>query len=125
MDRKLPEKAEIERLIRLSESARVCLESEAARIRERFDIPTRVRGSLREHPAAWLFGSLFSGYLASALFTRRGRKEAKPGRRGIAGVLLGLTLTAARPVAKLWLTNQAGRWLRQFSTDPREDNKFP
>ena len=61
MDRKLSEKAEIERLIRLSESARVCLEGEAARIKQRFDIPARIRGSLSQHPTSWLFGSLDAG----------------------------------------------------------------
>jgi hypothetical protein len=113
MDRKLPEKAEIERLIRLSERARTCLESEAARIKERFDIPARIRGSLKEHPASWVFGSMASGLMASLLFSRRQKPAAKSGRRGVTGVLLGLTLTAARPLAKLWLSNQAERWLRQ------------
>lgn len=123
MDRKLSEKAEIERLIRHSENARACLESEAVRIKQRFDIPARVRHSLSEHPTSWLFGSLASGLVASLFLSRRHNKPVeKTNRKGVAGMLLGLTLTAARPLAKVWLSNQAGRLLRQYSTNPSTAN---
>lgn len=118
MDRKLPEKAEIERLIRLSESARTCLDSEAARIKQRFDIPARIRASLGAHPASWMFGSLASGLAASMFFSSRRKAAVKTNHRGIAGMLLGLTLTAVRPLAKVWLSDQVGRWLRQSSANP-------
>jgi hypothetical protein len=125
MDRKLPEKAEIERLIRLSENARTCLESEATRIKQRFDIPARIRHSLSAHPTSWLFGSLVSGLAASMLFSRRHKPAAKSHKRGVAGMLLGLTLTAARPLAKMWLSDQAGRLLRQYSANPPAANPLP
>lgn len=127
MDRKPSEKAEIERLIRLSESARACLGSEAVRIKARFDVPARIRGSLSAHPTSWLFGSLASGLAASLLFSRRHNKPpaAKPNRRGVAGMLLGLTLTAARPLAKVWLSDQVGRWLRQSSANPPSARALP
>lgn len=130
MDRKSTEKAEIERLIRLSESARVCLASEADRIKERFDIPARIRGSLGAHPATWLFGSLASGLVASLFLRRRRKPAAETKRRGVAGMLLGLTLTAARPLAKVWLSNQLGRLLRQTSVNqpaarPLPKSQFP
>jgi hypothetical protein len=125
MDRKLSEKAEIERLIRLSENARVCLESEAEKIKQRFDIPARVRHSLSEHPTSWLFGSLASGLVASMFFSRRHKPVGKPGRKGLAGMLLGLTLTSARPLAKVWLSNQAGRLLRQYTANPPASNPVP
>ena len=125
MDRKFSEKAEIERLIRLSENARVCLGGEAVRIKQRFDIPARIRGSLSAHPTSWLFGSLASGLAASLLFSRRRSPAAKANRRGTAGMLLGLTLTAARPLAKVWLSNQVGRWLRQASANPPAARPLP
>ena len=124
MDRKLSEKAEIERLIHLSDSARACLENEAARIKQRFDIPARIRHSLSAHPTSWLFGSLASGLAASLLFSRR-KPSAKTNRRGLAGMLLGLTLTAARPLAKVWLSDQIGRWLRQHSANPSTARQLP
>jgi hypothetical protein len=124
MDRKLSEKAEVERLIRLSENARHCLEDEAARIKQRFDIPARIRGSLRAHPTSWLFGSLASGLAASLLFTRR-KPAVKTKRRGMPGVLLGLTMAAARPLAKVWLSNQLGRWLEQASAAPAAGRPVP
>lgn len=119
MDRKLPEKAEIERLIRLSERARTCLESEAARIKERFDIPARIRSSLKEHPASWVFGSMASGLVASLLFSRHQKPAVKTGRRGAAGVLLGITLTAAKPLAKVWLANQVKDWMTRPPSSSR------
>lgn len=109
MDRKLPENPEIQRLIRLGAASRACLESEAAALRRRLDVPARLRGSLRTHPTAWLFGSLASGLAASFLFRRKPAEEKK--RRGFPGMLLGLTLTAARPIAKVWLADQLKHWL--------------
>lgn len=108
MDRKLPETAEIQHLIRLSEAARSCLESEATALRRKLDVPSRIRGSLKDHPLAWLFGSLGSGVAASLMFRRRPVQATK--RRGITGTLLGLTLTAARPLAKIWLDGQLKQW---------------
>lgn len=125
MDRKLSEKTEIERLIRLSESARASLEIEAERIKQRFDIPARIRGSLSAHPTSWLFGSLASGLAASVLFSRRGKTVVKPRQRGIAGMLLGLTLTTARPLAKAWFSNQVEKWLRHASANPPTARPLP
>jgi len=114
MDRKLPEKAEIEQLIRLSAAARSCLEHEAAVLRKRLDFPMRVRDSLASHPGGWMLGSLASGLLASVLFRRRSRAAA-PKSKGVLPGLLGLTLTAAKPLVKVWLANQ----LRDWMTRPR------
>lgn len=110
MDRKLPEKAQIEHLIRLGSAARACLEDEAATLRKRLDFPSRVRDSLASHPASWMLGSLASGLLASTLFRRR-KRIATPKRRGAILGLLGLTLTAAKPLAKVWLANQLKDWM--------------
>jgi predicted acylesterase/phospholipase RssA len=125
MDRKLSEKTEVERLIRLSENARSCLESEAGRIRRRLDVPARIRDSLSAHPTSWLFGSLASGLVASMLFSRRSQPAVKTKSRGIPGMLLGLTLTAVRPLAKVWLSNQASRWMCQSASYPPVARPLP
>ena len=116
MDRKLSEKAQIERLIQLSANSRARLESEAIRIKQRFDIPAKIRGSLNEHPTSWLLGSLASGLVGSLLISRRPKTSSKPQRRGMIGVMLGLAVTAARPMAKVWVSNQFAKWLRHAST---------
>jgi hypothetical protein len=121
MDRKLPEQAEIEQLIRLGSAARACLVGEATALRRRLDFPTRLRGSLAAHPAIWMIGSLASGLFASALLRRRPR-ATPPHRRGAMLGLLGLTLTAAKPLAKVWLANQFKDWVtraRPTSPAPR------
>jgi hypothetical protein len=121
MDRKLSEKAEIEQLIRLSGAARACLGTEAAALRKRLDFPSRVRDSLAAHPAGWMFGSLASGLFASLLFRRRPRRAAPPARRGALLGLLGLTLTAAKPLAKIWFANQLKNWM----TSPAHPSPTP
>lgn len=111
MDRKLPKDQEIERLIRLGEAARSCLEHEAVLLKQRLDVPARIRGSLKEHPAGWLLGSLASGLAASLLLRLKPRRPAEKKHRGLPLTLLGLTLTAIRPIAKVWLTDQVKSYL--------------
>jgi hypothetical protein len=111
MDRKLPKDQEIQRLIRLGEAARSCLEHEAVLLHQRLDVPARIRGSLKEHPAGWLLGSLASGLAASLLLRLKPRRPAEKKPRGLALSLLGLTLTAIRPMAKVWLTDQVKNYL--------------
>jgi hypothetical protein len=117
MDRNAQENPEIQRLIRLSQASRSCLGSEVAALRHRLDFPSRVRTSLKEHPSAWMFGSLASGLAASLIFRRRPPAPKK--RRGISGSLLGLTLTAARPLAKIWLAGQLKHWAAGASSIKR------
>ena len=110
MDRKLSKTQEIERLIRLSEKSRACLGSEAASLKQRLDVPARIRGSLKQHPTGWLLGSLASGLAASLLFRRKTVVKEKK-HRSLPFALLGLTLTAVRPFAKVWLTDQVKNYL--------------
>lgn len=115
MDRKLSGNPEIERLIRISESARSCLQDEAISLRRRLDVPARVRDSLKSHPMGWVLGSLGSGLAASLFFRRKAAPAAstaataKP--RGWLASLLGLGLTAAQPLLKVWLTRQLTGYL--------------
>ena len=129
MDRKFPEKAQIEQLIRLSSAARACLESEAVILRERLDFPQRVRSSLSSNPATWMIGSLVSGMFASSLFRRRTPVAAPTKSRGAALGLLGLALTAAKPLAKVWLANQLKDWMMRSvpsasAQSPLQRSKF-
>lgn len=110
MDRKLPKDQQIERLIRLGEAARSCLEQEAVLLKQRLDVPARIRDSLKEHPTGWLFGSLVSG-LAASLLLRVKPRPAENKHRGLPLSLLALTLTAVRPMAKVWLTDRVKSYL--------------
>jgi hypothetical protein len=117
MDRKIPQSPEIRRLIRLSADARCCLTGEVAVLRRRLDIPSRIRGSLMDHPAAWLFGSLASGIVASLVFRRKPPSAKK--HRSFRGSLLALTLTAARPLASIWLRDQLKHWVAAYQPASR------
>lgn len=120
MDRESPEQQEIRRLIRLGEAARSRLGDEIVLLRHRLDVPARLKDSLRTHPAGWLLGSLTSGLVASLVFRRRPAAPKK--RRGIPATVLGLTLTAARPLAKVWLADQVKRWVAN-KTAARPDQR--
>jgi hypothetical protein len=110
MDRKLSKDQEIERLIRLGDAARSCLEDEVILLKQRLDVPARIRGSLKDHPAGWLLGSLASG-LAASLLLRLKPRPAEKKHRGLPLTLLGLTFAAVRPMAKVWLTGQVKNYL--------------
>jgi hypothetical protein len=109
MDRKPPTSPEVLKLLELADLSRSMLGDEAERLRQRLDVPARLRDSLKHHPSSWMFGSLAAGLAASLAFRRKPRVDRK--RKGFPSVLLGLTLTAARPLAKVWLANQAKSWL--------------
>ena len=119
MDRRLPETPEILKLLQVADLSRSLLADEAERLRQRLDVPARLRDSLKNHPTTWLFGSLAAGMAASFAFRRKPRVEQK--RKGFPAALLGLTLTAARPLAKVWLANQAKRWVLAAPPAPRQD----
>ena len=112
MDRKSSEKHEVERLIQLSAAARSRLTHDAIALRDKLDVPARIRHSLHDKPGFWLTGSIVSGLAASMLFRRK--KSARSEKsRGVVGNLLGLTLTAARPLLKIWLGDALKKWLSQ------------
>lgn len=108
MDRKLQQQ-EIERLIQVGSAARSGITAGVATLQRQLDVPQRIRESLRSHPGGWLFGSLAVGLLASKLL-RRPPAAVRPSvpvkKRSLALTLLGLTLTAVRPFAKVWLADQ-------------------
>ncbi|MDP3849436.1 MAG: hypothetical protein Q8Q59_02955 [Luteolibacter sp.] len=125
MDRELSEQAEIQQLIRLAEVSRSCLGNEAAALKRRFDVPSKIRESLSGHPTSWLFGSLASGLAASLMFRRRPAPAVAKKSSGMIGMLLGVGLTAARPLLKVWLTNQVGRWLAAHSSNAHDGRPTP
>lgn len=113
MDRKISHQQETERLIRIAEIARTRLGNDAHALVERLDVVSRVRTSLKTHPKGWLLGGLATGFATSALFRRRPAAPAKTIKsRNLALTLLGLTLTAVRPLAKVWLTDQLGNYFK-------------
>ena len=110
MDRNPPANSEIQRLIDLSAAARSCLTSEVRTLRQRLDVPARLRGSLFKHPASWMCGSLTTGLAASMLWRRKPATTAKPAR-GLPAKMFALAWTATRPLVKIWLGDQVKSWL--------------
>lgn len=117
MDRQTLNHPEILKLIRLSDASRSRLESDAATLRHRLDVPARLLTSLKTHPSAWLLGSLGSGFAASLLFRRKPAMPEKK-HRGIKSALLGMAIAAARPLLKTWLTGQLRHWTTGLTVTP-------
>lgn len=99
-------------LVQRSAAARHTLHAAAGRLRERADVPTRVKASLRSHPLGWIGGSAVAGLLGS-LVLRGARKDThkhaahEPAPRKHPLAALGsLALAAAKPFATRWITSQ-------------------
>lgn len=109
MDRKPTEDPRIQELIQLSQASRLHLSVDYSTLRQKLDFPLRIRDSLKQKPTTWLLGTVAAGLATSLIFGRKSQpKEHKP--RGFSGALLALTLTAARPLAKVWITKKLSEW---------------
>ena len=129
MPHKIQEKR-IQQLIQLGDEARSGVAREASSLRSRFDVTARFRESLKRRPTVWVIGSMAVGLLAAGLLRRKLPDQEVPAKkkRGLPMVLFGLTLTAVRPFAKVWLADQVRNYLtaqmgRQAS--PRPNNHTP
>lgn len=121
MDRRPPEPQSTEQLIQQAQQARQELSVSIDLLRERLDAPRRIVRTISSRPVLLLAGSLVAGLGASLLLRRRSKAVAAPptapaatGPFGSKG-LLGLFLTVATPVAKVWFTRKLGEWLSQRS----------
>ncbi|MGD7653499.1 MAG: hypothetical protein ACQCXQ_09820 [Verrucomicrobiales bacterium] len=100
-------------MIERAASARARLETDAAALRSKLDVPHRIKSSLTSNPGTWVAGSMASGLAASLLLRSKARKPKK--HRKFSSKLFGLTLTAARPMLKIWLANLAKQWLAEMA----------
>ena len=118
MARESTEEAQIQELIQASSQARIQLSSKVGRIRRSLDVPAKVYGSLRKKPKTWLLGSMAAGMISSLALGKLPRRDRKSGLRSkLKRKALSLTLTAARPIAKVWLANKlrdlGSRWAHE------------
>jgi hypothetical protein len=88
------------------------LERAVIDVRNRWDLPARVRGSMRHHPREWFFGSMGAGLMAALSFKRRRKHRREhggqsPTRRGavLAGTI-GFLASVAKPMVRQWLTRR-------------------
>ncbi len=133
MDRNSKENAEIQELIRRSQASRVQLSMDVSTLKQRLDVPNQVRHSLMKSPTKWLLGSLGAGIATSFLFKGKKKNKKPKKERSLPLKLIALTLTAARPLVKVWLTGQLKRWVAQtyasqqspFTIEPPAQNVRP
>jgi hypothetical protein len=103
---------QIAELRRRLEATRFDVERAAFDVRHRYDIPARLRGSMRQHPRGWFFGAMGTGLLAALSFGRRRKRhraaEVPARSRGSAMLMgtAGFLFTVMKPVARQWLTRR-------------------
>jgi len=135
MDRK-SQKAELERLILVTEASRLRLTADLGTFRTRLDVPSRVRGSLRQHPGGWLGGSVLAGMLASLMFRRKKKtvewrvegtreKRRRAGLFGFVGSMITLASPMLVSLAKVWIGNQVRHFLATQTLPPFLSRAYP
>ncbi|MBK1882994.1 hypothetical protein JIN85_11245 [Luteolibacter pohnpeiensis] len=115
----MSEQQDIEQLIRISAQARSLIGDEVQSLRERLDVPSRMRNAVAKNPTAWLGGSLVTGFLTTAIFRRKAKRSKhhkeplieEPAKKGLLGILITLLFTAGRPLLKMWLTGHFKQFL--------------
>jgi len=109
MAKSTQQKAGIAELIRRSEQSRLRLSDAHSALKDRLNMPARLKESLKVAPKKWVGGSLFAGLLLGRLFgAKKERPEGVQKIRKQRNLLLGaLTLiaTLAKPAAKIYATN--------------------
>ena len=103
------QQAEIAELIRRSETARLQLSDAHAALKDKLNVPARLKESLKAEPKKWMGGSLVAGLLFSRMFrSRKPQQEKVQQVRKQRNILLGalaLLVSLAKPAAKIYATN--------------------
>lgn len=102
---------------------------EIGHLRQKLDVPSRLRSSLAERPGLWMGGSLGTGFMLSrtlkSLF-RRPKKTAKSS--GWLALLFGAIMAAAKPLLRDYaLRTVRHRFLTPGPSGPvtRPETRFP
>jgi hypothetical protein len=98
---------ELEALIKRSEAARFQIGQEYLQLKQKLDVPLRIRDSLKSNPLKWLGGSMGAGFLGSFLFrSKRGKATDKVEKkhRGWFVKLLLMLFPLVKPTIKIYAT---------------------
>jgi hypothetical protein len=95
--------SEIAELIRCADAARFQIGQAHHRLKQKLDIPLRIRDSLKSSPLKWLTGSLATGFVGSFLFrSRKPRKDEAKKSRGWIMSSLSMAFNLAKPALKIY-----------------------
>lgn len=100
---------ELAELVRRSELARSQITQVQQKLRQKLDVPLRIRDSLKSSPLKWLGGSLGVGFVSSLLFRskrRLSKREQEPEKkhRGLFLGFLMMLFALIKPTLKVYAT---------------------
>jgi hypothetical protein len=111
---------EVEALIRRIEASRAGLGGQIVGVRQKLDVPARIKGAVQGKPWMWFGGSLGLGFVASQIL-RRPRKTKKKGKWLAFAMTTGFALL--KPMIRQVITNELQRRLMP-PADPNQSG-FP
>lgn len=106
---------ELAELIRRGDIARFEIGQAHHRLRQKLDVPLRIRDSLKSNPLKWLGGSLGVGFVGSLLFSSRRHEpkhEPEKKHRGWFAGLVVMLFTLAKPAIKGYASKLLADYLR-------------
>ncbi len=102
------ERAKLAELVRRSAVARERIGQAHSGFKRRFDVPERLKTSIKTQPMKWLGGSLLAGMAGSFLVGGRRKREASVFRGGITGMatrgIFSLAMKMAKPALQVYAT---------------------
>lgn len=88
--------------VRYSAQARAAVDHHGRGLKDKLDVRTRLKGSMKNHIGGWLGGSALAG-LAASRFIRRGPKVRVVGQKAS---WFWMLINLIKPIAKVWMMAQ-------------------
>lgn len=116
------ESSDAETLIRRIEASRSALAVRAHGVREKLNVPRRVKESALRHPLTLFGASLGTGFIASRIIARPRKKKTKEKKSGsgMIGFIAASAFAAARPLLLKFVAAEAKRRFADYA-----EKRFP
>lgn len=117
-----PEKrsAETEALIQRLEASRSSLGDRVVGLRQRLDVPARIKGSVQGKPWLWFGGAMGAGWIVSRILRRPKKTKKSQKKNPFIGFALTTGFAILKPVLRQVVTNELQRRFTVPNKPPEE-----
>ncbi len=103
---------QIESLVLRADAARNALGDKLLTLRQKADVPSRIKEKIRSHPILVFGSTALGGLILARLFFRKSSRPAPPTpRRSIKNMLFQVLCDSAKPAIQAWLIEQVKKSL--------------